>query len=344
MKRIVYCSDGTWNKATGDRTTNVARMKEALVNDRVHQFVEYDEGVGNEGGFLRKLVGGATGAGLERNVLECYEKLASLYEGPEDEIFLFGYSRGAYTVRSAVGLIRKCGLLRREELHRTREAYDLYRRRDPSADPPDAVRFRKAYSHERPIIRLVGVWDTVGARGLPGVLAPLTAWRHRFHDVKLSGMVKEAYHAVAVDERRLLYRPTLWETPETPTDGQKVEQTWFAGAHGNVGGGYQDKRLSALTFRWMRVRAEGAGLRFDEEKVSRFEKEADPLGPIDDTAKGFWQFTGVGARAMGREEERPQNVAPSVELRWDVDPSYRPRNLADYWRRHPRKNEGRVKP
>ena len=332
MKRLVFCSDGTWNRASDRHPTNVLKVSRALTPlsaDGARQLVRYDEGVGTDGGLLDKLVGGATGAGLSKNVGDAYRFLAQNHE-EGDEVFLFGYSRGAYTVRSAVGLIRTCGLLKPEHLHRFDEAYRIYRT-GKGADAPAAQAFRTAYSRSVNV-RFLGVWDTVGALGIPGVLAPLLAWNHRFHDVKLSSIVKEAYQAVAIDERRLLFQPTLWETKNVP--GQTVEQAWFAGAHSNVGGGHKDSGLSDLALIWMMKRAERAGLTFDGTYLKEILQE-DPAGSIDDSSRGLWHYLGVGRRTIGDKDHQPQEVDSSaLQRRANESLRYRPPNLEAYLKRH----------
>ncbi|HWH09146.1 MAG TPA: DUF2235 domain-containing protein, partial [Candidatus Thermoplasmatota archaeon] len=247
MKRLVVCCDGTWNTADAvvdgkPCPTNVVKMARAVLPrdaNGVPQVVFYDEGIGT-GGLLDRVVGGATGRGLMRNVGDAYRFLVWNFE-PGDEVYLFGFSRGAYTARSLAGLVRKCGILRKGQGCRFEEAYDFYRG-DVHPRDPAAAEFRRRNSVETRI-RFLGVWDTVGALGVPGRLRGLTMRRHRFHDVKLSSTVDHAYHAVAIDERRKAFAPALWET-DPANAGQVVEQAWFPGAHSDVGGGYPEAGLS----------------------------------------------------------------------------------------------------
>ncbi|MDF3010573.1 MAG: hypothetical protein K0S03_1369, partial [Burkholderiales bacterium] len=221
MKRLILCCDGTWNSADQERNgtpcpTNVVKLgyRVAKRDGDIPQLIYYDQGVGT-GNTLDRASGGAFGDGLEENIHDAYRFLVANYE-PGDELYLFGFSRGAFTVRSIGGMIRKCGILERP------------------------MQFRKSCSliHEEPIpIRMIGVWDTVGSLGIPlRGLRWLTRREHQFHDTELSGSVQVACHALAIDERRAPFAPTLWDYKPKP--GQQVEQVWFCGAHSDVGGGY----------------------------------------------------------------------------------------------------------
>jgi uncharacterized protein (DUF2235 family) len=217
------------------------------------------------------LRGGIFGKGLGKNVLEAYTYIVKNY-APQDQIYLFGFSRGAYTVRSLGGLIRNSGVLRRENLTLVDAAYDLYRRRDPQSHPTEkeAEQFRRDYSHDpAAYVYFIGVWDTVGSLGIPSGIPGLRALttrlnqRHEFHDTQCSSTVTYAYQALAIDERRRQFEPALWvQKPEdeTPT----MEQAWFAGVHSSVGGGSKDNGLSDQAFLWMMEKAKAAGLTFDE--------------------------------------------------------------------------------
>ena len=262
-RRLIVCSDGTWKTAETKSPTNVVKMARALVPlaaGNVPQIVFYDPGVGT-GTVLDRFTGGAFGRGLSDNVKDAYRFLVHNYSAG-DQVFFFGFSRGAYTVRSCVGLMRKCGLLQKPHADRLEAAYQLYRKRDDTPDTPEAIQFRRQFSREIDV-DFLGVWDTVGQLGIPlAGLRWLTRQDEQFHNVGLSRRVKRAFHAIAIDEKRRPFRPTLWET--TPESTQHVEQVWFAGVHSNVGGGYDDAGLSDVAFLWMKQHAEHAGLVFDE--------------------------------------------------------------------------------
>jgi uncharacterized protein (DUF2235 family) len=331
MKRLVVCCDGTWN--TPDKTedgkactTNVVRMARAVAprgEDGVAQVVYYDEGVGT-GGALDRLVGGATGSGLMRNVGDAYRFLVWNFE-PGDEIYLFGFSRGAYTVRSLAGLVRKCGILRKGNGTRFEEAYAFYRNGvHPRA--PEAAAFRAAHGVETKV-RFLGVWDTVGALGIPGRLRGLAAQRYRFHDVKLSSSVERAYHAVAIDEHRRAFEPSLWEAdPENAKKGQVVEQVWFPGVHSDVGGGYPETGLSDVAFEWMAARAAESGLALDPLYLKTL--APDPRAPLHDSRSGIMRLLPAAWRTIGAATHQPQALHASAKAR-RADPTlrYAPPNL-----------------
>ena len=170
-KRIVVCCDGTWNTANQEQggvpcPTNVAKITAALAEqdaNGVQQIPLYQPGVGTNR--WKRLRGGAFGVGLSRNIRTLYHQLIKIYE-PDDEIFLFGFSRGAYTARSLAGLIRKSGILQPRHAARIEEAWSLYRNSPDKPSAPGPTRFRESYSFQ-PRIRFIGVWDTVGALGIP---------------------------------------------------------------------------------------------------------------------------------------------------------------------------------
>lgn len=265
-KRLIICADGTWDSPQRTRggtsaSSNVWRLYQ-LVSPHdatgTPQLAYYHAGVGT-GGFVDRILGGGCGLGIERNIVDCYRFIVDHYL-PGDELYLFGFSRGAYTVRSLAGLIRNSGIINptktRGQLdQRISEAYALYRSRAPDATPVAnrAVDFRFNYSHPDCKITCIGVWDTVGALGIPvGALGKISAYFHGFHDVTLSTWVERAFHAVAVDERRRPFVPTLWEQQFGARErGQVLEQVWFTGVHADVGGGYEERGLADLTLRWM---------------------------------------------------------------------------------------------
>jgi uncharacterized protein (DUF2235 family) len=280
MKRIVLCFDGTWNTPADDGVpedrrveTNARRFYNSVAPrgpDGTDQEPWYNEGVGAH--VLTKLPGGAFGAGLDKHILDGYRHLSAVY-ADGDEVYVLGFSRGAYTARSLVGMVRSCGLLRADLPDSLAwVAYGIYRTRRDGPDSEAAAAFRKQFARDIRF-RFVGVWDTVGALGLPLHAAiRLNAALYQFHDTRLSGIVDRAYHALAVDENRAEYAATLWEPAERP--GQVIEQRWFPGSHADVGGGYPDRRLSDVSLRWMQDRAADAGL------------AVSPVGVADDNYAG----------------------------------------------------------
>jgi uncharacterized protein (DUF2235 family) len=300
-KRIVVCSDGTGNTAIKGRGTNVFKLFEAVDLD-THRFdasvtpqiAIYDDGVGTENFKPLKVFGGATGWGLSRNVKHLYKELARVYD-PGDEIYMFGFSRGAFTVRTLVGLIGTCGLIDPERLEpRTfrslqkavKKAYRAYRKcyrpwlwrpfGKPSRDA--GKRFKAQYSVPGDVmIRFVGVWDTVDAVGLPFHLSDLlnaAIYQFKFPDHKLSPLVQRACHALSIDDQRQSFHPLIWK--ETADDRQRISQVWFAGAHANVGGGYPKQGMSLVALDWLLTEAERAGAPFGEHglRVNASERQS----------------------------------------------------------------------
>ena len=351
MKRLVICCDGTWNSPehAGVAPSNVVRLARALLpaaSDGVPQVVYYDPGVGT-GDIIDRLSGGAFGAGLSLNVREAYRFIVHNYE-PGDALYFFGFSRGAYTVRSAAGFVRKVGILHKRHADRIAEGWAIYRIREGDADTDKAQAFRDAYSHPDPEeidMRCIGVWDTVGALGIPGPLGFLTKKGNGFHDVALSSRVKFAFHAIAVDEKRLFFRPTLWEqSPQAR--GQILEQVWFPGVHADIGGGYNEKALADNTLVWMISRARLAGLEFDQGYIDSV-CSPDPRGPLHESRTGMYTMIPAVQRAIGervpkREAlyrppgETRQSLDAATQTRYDGDELYRPPGLVKYFRRHRR--------
>lgn len=278
-KNIVICSDGTGNTAIKGRGTNVFKIYEAVdINGHRHnpaltpQLAIYDDGVGNEDFRPLKLFAGLTGWGLARNIRLLYKGLSRVYD-PGDSIFLFGFSRGAFTVRALAGLIAKCGILDVSKLPTTaalnaavREAYRVHRQDYRTtlgklfgAKPNQKLiaRFRQRYArHEQVRIRFIGVWDSVDAVGAPwhiGDYINLTIHRFKFPDQKLSPIVDHACQALALDDERQTFSPLLWE------HDSRIEQVWFAGSHSNVGGGYEKQGVSLVPLDWIMQQAEARG-------------------------------------------------------------------------------------
>jgi len=349
-KLILFC-DGTWNRADQNKQghpcpTNVVKLalRMARHSEDRHQVVYYGQGVGT-GGSLDKITGGAFGDGLLDNLCAAYRFIVLNYE-PDDEIYLFGFSRGAYTARSLVGMIRKCGILALKHARHYRSAVQLYcDAQHPSAESP--LTFRRSYSirgDEEIKVKFLGVWDTVGALGIPmRGLRSLTAHKYKFHDVELSGCVESAYQALAIDERRAPFEAARWAY--VPKPGQKVAQTWFVGAHSDIGGGYPHSEcgLSDIAMQWMQESAEAEGLRIDAGVAQEYPYRPNPTAQIHNSKTGPYRLTPgidrvIGVRAKPTEQPGPhdneiddtQSIHRSVLQRWDADDSYRPVNLVNY--------------
>ena len=285
MKRLVVCCDGTWNKPDNETITNVEKIARTVQSDpsaagSAHQLVYYVSGVGAGSYTADRLLGGAFGFGLFHNVIACYRFLAQNYE-PGDEIFIIGFSRGAYTARSVAGMIGRVGLLTKVSLveERLPAAVHMYQRTDmpEGAFGASIDEFKHDHCHSGKV-DFLGVFDTVGALGVPG----FTRFAPRFHNVQLSSQVLRARHALAIDETRVKFAPAFWEAPEeppgVPTDDERVKQVWFEGAHSDVGGGYRDTGLSDTSLLWMAREAHDAGLVFDVPLLTHYVNSgSDPI-------------------------------------------------------------------
>lgn len=356
-KRLIICCDGTWNRVDQETDgapcpTNVVKLAYRIAQrdpNGTPQLIFYDEGVGT-GNLLDRYTGGAFGNGLEENILDAYRFLIANYE-PGDELYLFGFSRGAFTARSIAGMIRKCGILKRLVVEEYRAARELYRSDDhPDADICKEFRKKNSVTGDALIpIKLIGVWDTVGALGIPvRGLRSLTAGKHEFHDTELSGSVEYAFHALAIDERRAPFLPSLWDSKPKP--GQRVEQVWFAGVHTDVGGGYPETGLSDITLQWMIDKArltdaQGAdqGLAFDAEVMCAHPLSPDPTLPAHDSKRGLYTLTRGVDRVIGRRsrtskvgppgaDDPTQSLHESVLDRWTTT-NWRPAAVRAYLKR-----------
>jgi uncharacterized protein (DUF2235 family) len=353
MKRLVLCCDGTWNRADQEDAgkpcpTNVIKIAYRLAKkakdangDLVQQIIYYDQGVGT-GDLEDKILGGGTGAGLEQNIHDAYIFLLANYE-PGDEIYIIGFSRGAFTARSIGGMIHKCGVLKREHVRRYIDAERLYHNGKIDATHPEAEAFRKECSidgaNDTPV-QMIGVWDTVGALGIPlRGLRAANKDEYQFLDTKLNPAVKHAFHALAIDEHRSPFEPTLWEPIRKDQD---VQQVWFPGVHSDVGGGYNTSDLSDSTLQWMIDRAKEAGLAFDDDVMKVYPIAPKPEGVIHDSMNLFYRVEGKLVRPIGAGgPDTSQKVHQSAIDRWDRVASYRPDNLREYFRRtgDPRANQ-----
>jgi uncharacterized protein (DUF2235 family) len=295
--------------------------------------VFYDKGVGT--GRFDRLLGGGFGWGIKKKIIDAYQFLMTSYE-PGDDLFFLGFSRGAYTVRSTFGLIRNSGLLKPQFAHKLEDAYALYRRRDDQSHP-DAVEselFRRTYSWE-PRAKFIGVWDTVGALGLPvGGLLQIINKRWAFHDMTLSSWVDNASQALAIDERRKPFQAAVWDRSAT-AHGQVLEQVWFAGVHSNVGGSYPQTGLSDITLQWMVNKASACGLTIDEEALQKTANpKPDPLGKLYNSQTIWYKLAGLGdyIRPIGNNAQ--EFVASTAVERMNLGPTeYRPSNVEAFLKR-----------
>jgi uncharacterized protein (DUF2235 family) len=326
-KRLVLCCDGTWNTADQKCPTNVTKLVLGIADrdgQGMEQRVFYHRGVGT--GPWDRIGGGAFGVGLSRNVQDTYRFVVENYED-DDELWLFGFSRGAFTARSTAGLIRNSGVLKRQFEDRIPQAYALYRDRTAHPRGVEAQLFRRSFSSE-PGIRCIGVWDTVGALGIPLSGLPLVDEfnkRWQFHDTALSTRVENAFQALAIDEKRRPFEPTLWQQ-QADAGGQRLEQVWFAGVHSDVGGGYPDDGLADVPLRWLAARAAAAGLTLTPgwEQATH----PDALGPEHTSRKGVYRLVAPCVRTLVGTDGG--SASSSSVRRTRELPGYDPVNLRTY--------------
>jgi uncharacterized protein (DUF2235 family) len=317
MKRIVILIDGTWSEESKGLETNIAKLDpayraqsapliKARAADGVAQLVFYHKGVGADPDFLKHLLGGAIGIGLKQIIQDSYQAIVKNYQ-EGDEIYILGFSRGAYAARALAGLIGASGIQRFTDQPSFDAAWNYYRV-DPAVragakvasatdrkaiDSLDAATVQSEIRSVRSI-KCVGVFDTVGSYGIPaGIgLAPLARYvaleTLGFHDTYFGSHIEVGLHAVAVDEHRRPFVPTFWTAPKGLTPRGHVEQTWFAGAHCNVGGGYPDSGLSDLALVWMIARIQAlTRLEFTSETVNALGSTANINAEVYDSSKGW---------------------------------------------------------
>ncbi len=330
-KKIILCADGTWNTPHGPselpEDTNVRKLY-LLLSDDASQLKYYDSGVGTDGSPFEHFFGGAMGEGLFQKIQDGYEFLSYVWD-PGDEIFIFGFSRGAYTARSLAGMIAFFGVPNKNLDNETvRKIFYAYRITDATQRLAAKTTLAAQYGLTDVKVRMVGVWDTVGALGIPGHLfSNFDQAKYGFLDTTLNPCIQSAYHAVSIDERRAAFLPTLWTAPDgTPrANDAQLQQVWFAGVHCDVGGSYAEAQLSNITLRWMLDNAKACGLKFDESAL------ATCLGPMPfqpvGKAHDEWKLIPWG---MPEHRPVPANAVLSntVKRRIAGMPDYRPVNLS----------------
>ena len=313
MKNIVICCDGT-GAEYGRSNTNVVKLYQRVIRDSA-QIAFYDPGVGTfsflgreVGRHVGIMLGKAFGAGLQQNVEDAYRYLMDRYQ-LGDRVFLFGFSRGAFTVRALAGMLHKCGLLQRGSNNLIPYASKIYNRRG-NADI--AAGFKETYSHEcKPYF--IGVWDTVGSMGW--------FWGKKFFDTYLNEDVSYGYQAVSIDERRRHFPVSLWDESRRH-EHQFIEQVWFPGVHSDIGGWYADTGLSDMTLKWMLENARDKGLRLRDGWPDNL--DPDPLSVIHESRKGMWRLWPPATRRIPESSKIHSSVCRRME---NPASSYRPRNL-----------------
>ena len=348
-KNIVICCDGTGNQF-GHENSNVVKLYKTLTRS-ASQIAYYHPGVGTMGArnaltrigkWWTRVIGLAFGYGISDNVADAYQFLMRTYE-PEDRIYVFGFSRGAYTARALCGMLHVVGLLSSGNEALIPYAIRMLKRR--SIDFAVLADFKKTFSRECKV-HFIGVWDTVSSVGwiYNVVQFPFTA---------KNPAIDIARHAVSIDERRVFYRQNLFVEA---SPGQDIEQVWFAGVHSDVGGSYPETEsgLSKLALQWMLCEGEPAGLLVDLQRKaeilgSKLHYVApDPTGPLHKSLHGFWWLAEMWPKVVRIHQPGPGNiwknsvrvnlarprsipagslVHTSVEQRMNAIWSYRPKNL-----------------
>jgi len=303
-KNIVVFSDGTGQEGGEGPPSNVSRLFNMVVDRSAQQVAFYDRGLG-EG--VRRLAGYLGGFGISRNVRDCYRFIFDHYEAG-DQIFLFGFSRGATTVRSLSGFIHLFGILPKCRPELIDRAYAIYRISNAELRKEAAADFLARHHNIWTRINFLGAWDSVAALGVPfkafdaGLVDKIPLLRHGFHDLRLSPSVEVAYHALALDEERESFEPVLWD-PELKSY-QRMEQVWFAGAHCDVGGGYAASGLPDISLEWMLQKATARGLEIYPRHTVSIKPDAD--APMHDSRAGrLGQLYRRKVRSWPADQGRP---------------------------------------
>ena len=286
-KNIVVFSDGTGQEGGRGNNTNVYKLFN-MVEDRTEdQVTFYDRGLGTG---WRKITGNISGMGISQNIYECYQFIFENYLAG-DNIFLFGFSRGAATVRSLSAFIHLFGILPKSRRELIKQAYRIYKMEYSGDRKKQADDFVSRHHNQWTKIKFIGVWDTVAALGLPvKSLSTLVDWfpffRHKFHNLTLSESVEHARQALAIDDERLTFRPKIWD--REIKDYQTMKQVWFCGMHTDVGAGYKEQELSDVPLTWMIEEAKKFGLKIYSKNKVKINPDAD--GIMHDSRKGFPGF------------------------------------------------------
>jgi uncharacterized protein (DUF2235 family) len=298
-KRVVFCSDGTWDMASSQ--SNVYKFYKALLIT-ADQMPFYDDGVGADGNIILRLVEGAIGAGIEQKIKDGYTKIAHVYERG-DQIYIFGFSRGAFTARSLAGMIAACGLPTANFTNSlVNTAFKAYR------DKLNRAGILQTLSNcdmDAPKISMIGVWETVGSLGLSALLGGVDPM-DGYLDTDLHPNILNAYHALAIDEKRPQFQPSLWNVA---SPGQTLEQVWFSGYHSDVGGGVSGmhpgaKLLSDIPLAWMMSKASALGLQFDPDVAANYTL------PLDSS----YALLPLNPPNAGLNQVEPRSIAPGVTL------------------------------
>lgn len=364
MKRLIVCCDGTWQSQNNKVPTNVFKIAQAVKSTakkkqgEVAQVLYYDPGIGTIESkeskqswlksaidTLKKIGGGAFGWWIDEKIESAYIFLCLNYL-PGDEIYLFGFSRGAYTVRSLAGLINCCGLLKRPDINKTAEAYRIYRLREQKQRQQEASDFCDSSQTQRVELKFLGCWDTVGALGLPDLIPWLTIdkifkQKYKFHDFELSPMIQNARHAIALDETKPAFEVAIMKAGANFNG--TLKQVWFPGDHGCVGGGTAETLgLSNAALKWMADEASQLGLDLNLNLAEDTER-IDSTTPFKSPTIGeivIKKIVGSKDRDLTKLNNQLTNQFQfdldnsfhlSVKERWcDRNLNYQPKSIAEF--------------
>lgn len=310
-KNIVIFSDGTGQEGGKGTNTNVYRLFNMVLDRTPRQIAFYDRGLGTG---MRKFTGNAFGMGISKNIIECYQFIFENYQAG-DQIYLFGFSRGAYTVRSLSGFLHLFGILPRSRPELIKKAYKIYKKElnkkeeeKKDKDQPDGIpiavrEFLGRHHRMKCQIRFIGVWDTVGALGIPiKFLEMANIFKNKFHKTDLSPIVECGCHALSIDDERRVFKPTLWDETIESTR-RRVTQVWFAGVHTDVGGGYKEAGLSDISLKWMVEKAKAEGLLIYGDHKVKF--APDDFGKIHNPRSGLGWFYRKKIRDLDGKIKKP---------------------------------------
>jgi len=326
-KRIVLCFDGTWN--TPESETNVHKLHQALGPDTEEQVSFYYQGVGTEGNPLMKIAGGAAGEGIVDKIREGFDDIAAIYE-PGDQIYLFGFSRGAFAARCLAHVIAEYGFPTRyfdsdnpDTSHYNKYLgdviFDEYKARKRRDDLPQIM---KDHCVTGASVKMVGVWDTVGSLGLSAAFGKVNKLRYGYLEPEWHPNIQNSFQALAIDEKRSQFNPVRWRTgPGEHSPNHTMEQVWFPGVHSDVGGGYDHSAQAENALGWMIKRAIKCGLTFDREKIREYAvQDLDDLGVIHESWKPHWGIPKT------RDVPGGSKLSGFVTLQQELD-LYDPKNL-----------------
>jgi uncharacterized protein (DUF2235 family) len=323
-KNIVIFSDGTGQEGGVGANTNVYKLFNMVENRTPNQIAFYDRGLGT--GF-RKFSGNLGGAGVTKNILDCYKFIFENFEAG-DQIYLIGFSRGAATVRSLSSFIDYFGILPKSRPELIKQAYKIYKISDEKIRKIKVEEFLLRHHTMNSNIKFIGCFDTVAALGFPiksisAFIDKIPFFRHKFHNFKLSKRVENAYHALSIDDERETFHPVLWDP------GENITQVWFCGMHTDVGGGYDIDKLSDIPLIWMRDMAVEHGLLiYSDHKVKL---DGDVNGHMHNSREDEWwnKFYRKKVRSWDNTREDKLIIHPSVKQRSHnqdnkPNPPYRP--------------------